>query len=217
MMHLGGQASKTGRRDAGFTIIELCIAIALLGVVMLVITGTMFTAARVNAQTERRLGLSYDLQRATMFFAQDVYGAEQVVPGPTLGCGSVAPIVTFRQDSFDAADPTKARVTQVSYVWDAPGKSLIRVECTGDSVTTLALGPALTLTRHVTASPALECLDESGAQVPSCLPLPAKVQLLGLSIDGATHTLTGTRRNLWCMSTDSTPVPTTSCDLDPIS
>jgi type II secretory pathway component PulJ len=201
------------RRGEGFTVIELCISIALLGILMLVMTGAMFTAFKVNRQTQDRLGASYDIQRATTFFAQDVYGAEQVILGGAALCGSSSPLISFRQDSFEPIATPAPRVTVVSYY--LVGTTLGRASCAGATLASVAVVSDIAVARKVAAAPTVECLDAAGSLVASCYPLPLVVRLSGFVVDGTTQRLTGTRRNLWCMSTDPTPVPTTSCPLDP--
>ena len=205
--------SGTPHRENGFTIVELCISIALLGVVMLVLTGVLFTGAKVNSETRQRLGSAYDVQRATVAFSQDVYGAELVALGGTPLCGSATPLVTFQQDSFVPGSPPTPRVTVVSYFMS--GSTLRRVECAGPNASTLSQTSQSDVARKISGTPIVECVDGAGAVISGCASLPVSVRLRGLSIDGRAQILNGTRRNLWCMSNDPTPVPTTTCSLNP--
>lgn len=103
------------RADAGFTVVELVVSTALLGVVMVGLTAVMFTALVTDRETAARLDESRDVQFVTAFLADDVQGATTVVAGGAAGCGSGTAALELRGRSFDAATLT-AQVTVVSYV-----------------------------------------------------------------------------------------------------
>jgi prepilin-type N-terminal cleavage/methylation domain-containing protein len=108
-------AGAEARTDAGFTLVELVVSIALLGVVMVGLTAVMFTALVTDRETAARLDESRDVQFVTAFLADDVQGATAVLAGGAAGCGSGTAALELRGRSFDPATLT-AQVTVVSYV-----------------------------------------------------------------------------------------------------
>jgi prepilin-type N-terminal cleavage/methylation domain-containing protein len=102
------------RADGGFTLVELCVSMALLGIVMVGLTAVMFTALTADRQTATRLDESRDVQFVTAFLADDMQGATSVVTGATARCGTGTAALELRGRSFDAA--LAEQVTVVSYV-----------------------------------------------------------------------------------------------------
>lgn len=74
--------------DEGFTLIELVIAVAILGLVMSAMCAAMLVALRTDKETEQRLGKSNDVQYAATWFAEDVASANSVSAGGTAVCGA---------------------------------------------------------------------------------------------------------------------------------
>jgi prepilin-type N-terminal cleavage/methylation domain-containing protein len=103
------------REDGGFTLVELVVSIALLGVVMVGLTAVMFTALTADRQTATRLDENRNVQFVTAFLADDVQGATSVLTGGAAGCGSGTAALELRGLSFDQAS-LSSQVTVVSYV-----------------------------------------------------------------------------------------------------
>ena len=101
--------------DAGFTLVELCISIALLGVVTVGLTAVMFTALTADRRTATRLDESRDIQFVNAYLADDVQGATSVATGGTARCGTGTAALELRGVSYDTAS-LGAQVTVVSYV-----------------------------------------------------------------------------------------------------
>ena len=101
--------------DDGFTLVELVVSIALLGIVMVGLTAVMLTALVADRETATRLDESRDIQFVTAFLADDVQGATSVVTGGTARCGSGTAALELRGRSFEPASLTE-QVTVVSYV-----------------------------------------------------------------------------------------------------
>jgi prepilin-type N-terminal cleavage/methylation domain-containing protein len=78
------------RRQAGegFTLIELVVAVAILGIVMSAVCAAMLAALRVNKDTSQRLGKSNDLQYAATWFAEDIESANTVSTNTAALCGA---------------------------------------------------------------------------------------------------------------------------------
>jgi prepilin-type N-terminal cleavage/methylation domain-containing protein len=74
--------------DAGFTLIELVIAVAILGLVMSAMCAAMLVALRTDKDTEQRIGKSNDVQYAATWFAEDIASANSVTAGGTAACGA---------------------------------------------------------------------------------------------------------------------------------
>lgn len=101
----------TGDRDGGFTLVELVISIAILGLVMSAISAAMAVGLKTTRESENRLGASNDVQFASTWFADDVAGANDVISGGAARCGSDAvTVVQFLNRDHDAptARPTPA-------------------------------------------------------------------------------------------------------------
>ncbi len=63
------------RRDAGFTLVELLLAIVILGVIALTVGNVVLGVIKNTDSTSDRLALSHDAQISTAYFARDVAGA----------------------------------------------------------------------------------------------------------------------------------------------
>jgi prepilin-type N-terminal cleavage/methylation domain-containing protein len=60
------------RDDAGFTLVELLMAIVILGVISVPLAGLIIAGLRQSATAEARLQLSHDSQISATYFGQDV-------------------------------------------------------------------------------------------------------------------------------------------------
>ncbi|MDP3972018.1 MAG: prepilin-type N-terminal cleavage/methylation domain-containing protein [Candidatus Nanopelagicales bacterium] len=67
-----------GRRDGGFTLVELTISIAILGIVMAGVTAAMLLALKSTTESKLALGESADLQFGALYFPRDVRSADTV-------------------------------------------------------------------------------------------------------------------------------------------
>jgi len=166
------------RTEEGVTLIELLIAITLVGVVVPAIAMTFIVGFRTFAETGDRVSESSNAEIATAYWGADVMNATAVAPNASLGCDlpeAAEPIVSF-------ATP-EGRVTW--YLSASP--SLVRRECDA------AAGPDDT-----TISGTLSPSSDPGA---SCSPdctgtITLTVPQAGLGGVGEFVTsLTATRRN----------------------
>lgn len=147
----------TTRDDDGFTLVELLIALVILGIIIAPLTGAVISYLHNTDATIGRLSESHDAQIASTYFAQDVQsiGARDWTPGSypfplrqsvwvaatgiANRCGTAGtPVVQFSRDdiSGDAVMPPVPQI-RVAYVVDTDASSgerqLRRVTCTAPS------------------------------------------------------------------------------------
>jgi prepilin-type N-terminal cleavage/methylation domain-containing protein len=109
--------SKPARND-GFTLVELIISIAILGIIMASLTGLLFTTMQANRQTQGRLDGTRDEQFSAVYFAPDVQGATDVQSGVAARCGAGIAVLDLRGASYDVNQASLPEtVTIVSYVF----------------------------------------------------------------------------------------------------
>jgi type II secretory pathway pseudopilin PulG len=142
--------------DGGYTVIELVVAIGILGVVMVALATLMFTSVSVDTETGRRLDDNRAQRVAAVYFASDAQAARAgggVATSGSSQCGSEPMLVEFRGDSFSApAGPAPGapspEVTVVTYVLrpvtvdGTPAQDLHRLACQGPSSPALPLTPS---------------------------------------------------------------------------
>lgn len=207
--------SRTGLRgpgaDDGFTLVELIIAIVIMGIITVPLGEVIYGFLRNTDATMARLLESHDVQIASAYWAQDVasIGARSatthqltrsVETGVAYGsspypCGTegTTPIVTFIWDDWDdPTDPDAVTVVRVAYVVQA--NELHRLRCNGSAVAvsdvTLAHGldpstpPAVACSTPCTAAPA----------VPNTVTLTLALKVQGNPGDAYVVPLTGQRR-----------------------
>lgn len=119
-------------RDDGFTLVELLIAIVVLGVVVLGLGNVLIVAFRNTDATSARLALSHDAQISAAYFAQDFAATgRRDYSAATSAGGSVAFLPSVQVNAaYDAggtscgtaATPT-ALVRLLSDDWDYSGAS----------------------------------------------------------------------------------------------
>jgi prepilin-type N-terminal cleavage/methylation domain-containing protein len=108
------------RGEAGFTLTELIIVVAILGVVIAAIGGAFVVGARTTSETTQRYSESHDAQVASAYLATDVQSAKAIVSS---GCGgSGTNLVNFSNDGTNAS---------VSYYYQTAGgeQRVVRRAC----------------------------------------------------------------------------------------
>lgn len=167
--------------DEGFTLVELIVSIAILGIVMTAVTGMLFATFLANGQTRTRLDGSADRQFSSTYFADDVFGAKGVSTGANTCGGSGTPIVELVGLTFSGSPAVEAS-TYVDYLMD--GTNLVRVSCLAGptSVTSVVVARGL----------------KPGA-LPTVSQTPNSAQRLVVTMtvtqpDGSAYTLSGSRR-----------------------
>ncbi len=155
-LHVGERAVK-GRRTAlvapdadGFTLVELLVAITLLGIIMVAIGAMITTAFRTTTIVSARLEASRAPKLVSTYWVPDVEGAKTITPGAG-GCGGTGgtPLVTFqwdKQPDVGMTTPTNpvpipAAVSGTStwtLVTRGTRTQVVRTECANGTVTRTA-------------------------------------------------------------------------------
>ncbi len=204
-------------RDDGFTIVELVISVAILGVVTVALVGVVLAYLRHTVDTQARLTESHAVQFAAAYWQRDVasigvrsatydstthsFPLEQSVGGAPCplpaGATEVVTLAWSEYTSLASTDPA-TRVT-VTYATAPDGAvlDLVRVRCGSEPST-------VTVADSLSAAPTLTCEDVDGNSI-ACTgagaDVPAVVKL-GLTVsdseahhlDAYTATLAGERR-----------------------
>lgn len=200
---IGARAERTGER--GFTLVELIIAIGLLGIVFTAISTVMLATLKTNLETKTRLDETRDEQFAAAYFASDVAGALTMTgtPGPA-HCGTGTAVAEFHGATFDTNVPPRDTETWVSYVFapaapGAKGGTLTRNVCealTGATVFT-PVRPSIVARSLVASGPTARC--STGGVTKACVaspgqPTPTTMTMTLGRLSGTPFDLTGTRR-----------------------
>jgi prepilin-type N-terminal cleavage/methylation domain-containing protein len=142
---------RTLRQEDGFTLIEMIVNVAIIGIIGSALTGVVLSYLKTTADTESRLVESHDVQFAAAYWQRDVASigvrsydsgtktfplqqSVNVTPSCTLPAGT--PVVTLAWSEYTASDSTAAPTTiTVSYVaeTDTSGYNLLRTRCTGST------------------------------------------------------------------------------------
>jgi prepilin-type N-terminal cleavage/methylation domain-containing protein len=208
------------RGDRGATLVEVMIAIVVIGIIAVPLGNALLTYLRHTDDVQRRLGASHDVQIAAAYFAQDVQSVgrrdwsahpfplvQSIATGAsvgnaTFGCGPAgtpAAVVTFLWD-----DPTNATgnpsAVRVAYVIVTSGgeRQLRRLTCVGNPMARSTLVLVHNLDRDLTGNPAVKVTCSSPSDCAAATP-PQYVTMTVRIQDAAnagslTVTLTGQRR-----------------------
>lgn len=160
--------------DAGFTLIELIISIAVLGVLVTAVAAAMFTALGTDKTTDARLSESRDLQTAASYLADDVAGAQSFAVSGTAECGSDPLLLELRGQQFNNSSLATSEVV-ITYVLrsatvdGAASRVLHRLTCEGATSASLAQTGDVTVARLIstTVNPTVACKNAAGGTV-SC-------------------------------------------------
>lgn len=152
---------RRAHRNDGFTLIELVIAVAILGVVMLGLTGILLTSLVTVGETEERLDATNALRKITSVFERDVASAVDVKRNVSAACGSGTAVIEMWGATFTPPAPATPApspvlsITRISYVVTdvtvdgQPAFALTRRVCEGPAPT----GPVTQVASTEVASP----------------------------------------------------------------
>ncbi len=187
------------QRESGFTLIEMILSIAILGVIMAALVGLLFASMTADKQTKSRLDGTRDEQFTAVFFAGDVQGATDVVVGATARCGPGTAVIEFRGTSYDPVTLAD-KVTVVSYAFTTP---VVDGVPTGRLERRSCEAPASPAPTYPLVSPVSTVMARSllaVAPVPTCSPAPCGTTTRSVSLaltrlgTEPGFTLLGTRR-----------------------
>jgi prepilin-type N-terminal cleavage/methylation domain-containing protein len=158
-----------GHDDAGFTLIELIIVVAILPIVIGGIAVALLSILNLQGQTNNRIGDSNDALISATVFNKDVQSAEQIETSTTPACGAAGQTQLVGLQ-WALNNSTGAYTTVVSYVTvQVPSQtgtatSLVRQICTSGASTT----PTQTRTvSHDVGSPTLTFTPSGFIPIPS--------------------------------------------------
>jgi prepilin-type N-terminal cleavage/methylation domain-containing protein len=180
------------RRDDGFTLVELLIAVAALGILLPSIAATFYIGLKTTDETNRRFLDSHDVQSAAAFVNSDVQNAQLVSVNNTTTCtsASYAPSSAGLYLAWTDKANGGAVSHQVNYY--VSGKSLIRSQCVGSTASAIAIIQDLAFSAGPPSSPVLDVVCQPTACTSATT--PTSIALRGETVSGQMFSLIGTRR-----------------------
>lgn len=171
------------RREEGFTLVELMVAVTILAIITGVIAAAMMVSFRTTDEANDRLARAHDVQISTSAFASDVQSADTVLIGAgTPACGAAADL------SFVWTDPNAAPAPVVNVAsYRIEGTRLLRTYCRSGG-TTSTYEQVLSHNVKVAGTPTCDGSTCSGLK-------PREVTWEITDTGDAAHTLRGTRRS----------------------
>ncbi|WP_344610871.1 prepilin-type N-terminal cleavage/methylation domain-containing protein [Dactylosporangium salmoneum] len=186
----GGLAVRVRRDERGLTLVEVLVAIVILGIIIVPLGNALIGFIRNTDDTTRRLSESHDAQIMVAYFAQDVQSVgvrdwtadgfplkQSIFPdvaynGSPYPCGAAdtpKAVVRFAWDDLGTA-----YVNRVSYVVRTVGaeRQLHRIMCTKSSTSDTVLA------HNVDGDPVLSCSGPTG----DCSTAPAVPQRVTLKV-----------------------------------
>lgn len=208
------RVTTSGRGDAGFTLVELLIAITVIGIVTVPLGNVLIAYFRNTDATTARLKESHDVQITSAYWAQDVastgthattspYGLRQSIEiaaaydGGLYPCGAPgtpAAVVRLSWDDYATASSNATTVRVAYVVKTVSGKTeLHRIRCNNSStpISDLVLAHDLALGTPPTVTCSTTC---TAAAVPATVALNLTIRDPKSNGSAYTVTLTGQRR-----------------------
>jgi prepilin-type N-terminal cleavage/methylation domain-containing protein len=167
---------ERSRADDGFTLVELLLAISILGIVVAPIGLAMMTSLSIIGRSEQRFTDSRSSLIAAAYFSNDVASARAIQTDDAAACGGGTAVISLSW--ADASGTTTAPVNnEVSYVMDAAtptNKKLVRRYCANGTVVTNRSNAAVSLG----PSPTVSCFAAGNVVDATCGPSTRRVQML---------------------------------------
>jgi len=161
------------RREDGFTLVELLVAITVLGVIAPVMVSAIVLGLKTTAATTGQLNASHSRQELAALFTTDVQSAVTVADETstdTTTCMSAAETLVGRLSwtDIDSSGASTARVLTYAIVTVAGDKQLVRHACTGAAMSTVTVV-------HNVVSGNLDCTSTAFATVACATAAGAKL------------------------------------------
>lgn len=185
--------------------VELMVAVAILGIVMSALTALMVLVMRNTAETSLSLDETGDLQFAAAYYPHDVEGANSISNTGPAKCGSGTLVVEFSGTDYSPDLQQETRIAGYTTVatQSPTGKSVLalhRQACkTVDQSPTYPLTPVDDIVvaddLSTTRLPIVTCLTSDGASAACAAPATTRVDLTLTEVGGQRYVLSGTRRS----------------------
>ena len=191
------------RSSDGFTLIEVLLAVTILGLVMAPLSGAMFLLLRTNGATSDRVSAAHDELMLAAYWSGDVQSTTTISMTDATSCpagssGSTL-VARLRWTDLDSANVT---VTRVVAYWSVPSSAtsdaqLVRQTCDdAGSTGSVALRSAVTVTHGLTSA-GVSCFSSSGTDTTSagCSPVASARLTVSSGTSATPNVLTGRRRS----------------------
>ncbi len=180
------------RDDHGLSMVELLVAVAIVGAIVPALAGALLIGWRTTESTVDHLADTGNRQRLQAFFVRDMQSAKTVdTDASSSTCTSAGDTLVVRMRWSDTVGgATVNRVAAYVRAGSAADAQLVRRSCDDSSGTMTSTG-SVTVAHRMTAAPSLLCFDSTGALTsPGCSP----VADAELTVTDASGTFTGTGR-----------------------
>ena len=179
--------------DAGFTLIEMIIVIAILPIVVGAITIALLSIFGLQTQTNNRIGDSNDELVSSTVFNKDVQSAEQIETVSTPACGTAQQTqlvgLQWALDSSGSYDTVVSYVTKQDTTPNGTTTSLVRQICTSGASATPTQSRVIS---HDVGSPTVTFTPANFIGIP--VPWQSTHGLFGVNLNinapGSTYTYT---------------------------
>jgi prepilin-type N-terminal cleavage/methylation domain-containing protein len=166
--------------ERGFTLVELLVAISVLGVIMGPLCASLIIGLRTTSDSQQRLVEARGAELTSHYFPFDVASATNIIPADPTPCGGAGPTVVA---SFDWADD-RSLTNEVTYVVPAGATDMVRMFCQGGSLVSKNL-----LASGLNGPPTIAC-----APTAACDATFQSATITVKSVSGWQYTVTGSRR-----------------------
>jgi prepilin-type N-terminal cleavage/methylation domain-containing protein len=140
--------------ERGFTLVELLVAVSVLGIIMVPLCGSLIVGLRTTNDSQQRLTEARGAQLTSNYFTFDVASATNIIPLDPTPCGGAGSAAVA---SFDWADD-HSLTNEVTYVVPTGATDMVRMVCQGGSlVSKNLLASGLNGTPTIACTPTAVC------------------------------------------------------------
>ena len=180
--------SRRPRSDEGFTLVELVLTVALMGIVGGAIASSLLVLLSTKQRTQGALAVSQDRQFVSNYFSDDVAGAVTVTEGSQPVCGTTQSTVVLFSGKDVTPGTTSSVATTVAWSYVPVSKTLTRTACSAGSPMQVR-----TVARNVASAPTASASCTASVAL-SSTPKPIQVGLTVPQVAGNPLTLCASRR-----------------------